>query len=64
MKPGDLVRKVRRSLCREAAGLGLVIDVANPEDRHVHGGYKVQWSNDYGTFWTSEDKLEIISETR
>jgi hypothetical protein len=57
MKLGDLVMKVLGSTARDDAGLGLVIEVAP-------GGYKVQWSNDYGTFWASEDKLERVSETR
>jgi hypothetical protein len=65
VKIGDLVRKVRRSLSRDAAGLGLVVDVAYKSGQvPPRAGYKVQWSNNYGTFWASEDKLEIISETR
>lgn len=65
MKIGDLVMKARTSRTRVAAGLGLVIDIAYKSgpfsDRQ---GYKVQWSSDYGTFWASEDKLEIINENR
>jgi hypothetical protein len=72
MKPGDLVMKVLGSPARDKAGLGLVIDVtyksgpscALPQTRKHSRGYKVQWSNDYGTFWASEDKLERVSEAR
>ena len=72
MKPGDLVMKVLGSRARDEAGLGLVIDVtyksgpscALPQTMEHSRGYKVQWSNDYGTFWASEDKLERVSENR
>ncbi len=58
MKPGDLVMKVLGSTARDDAGLGLVIEGS------AGGYYKVQWSNDYGTFWASKDKLERVSEAR
>ena len=73
MKPGDLVMKVLGSRARDEAGLGLVIDVTYksgawrtslPQTMEHSRGYKVQWSNDYGTFWASEDKLERVSEAR
>ena len=72
MKPGDLVLKALGSRARDEAGLGLVIDVtyksgpspALPQTMEHSRGYKVQWSNDYGTFWASEDKLERVSEAR
>ena len=65
MKPGDLVMKALGSRAREEAGLGLVIEVAyKPKLFPTRSGYKVQWSNDYGAFWTSEDKLERVNETR
>ena len=65
MKIGDLVRKHCGSYVRDAAGLGLVIE-AHPGLLAGSPGpsYKVQWSNDYGTFWASEDKLERVSENR
>ena len=61
MKIGDLVRKVWTSQVRDAAGLGLVIEAyaGTPGP-----SYKVRWSNDYGTFWASEDKLERVNENR
>ena len=65
MKTGDLVMKPLGILCRDDAGLRLVIEVAyKPSLFPTRSGYKVQWSNDYGTFWASEDKLERVSEAR
>ena len=65
MKPGDLVMKALGSRSRNDAGLGLVIEVAyKPSLFPTRSGYKVQWSNDYGTFWAAEDKLERVSEAR
>ena len=64
MKIGDLVMKPLGSLCRDDAGLGLVIDVVHRAGRHTPSGYKVQWSNDYGIFWASEDKLERVNKNR
>ena len=72
MKVGDLVVKALGSRSRNDAGLGLVIEVAYrsgpspalPQTKEHSRGYKVQWSNEYGTFWASEDKLEIVSEGR
>ena len=62
MKVGDLVRKVWGSRARDKAGLGLVIDVTFSPGRYTPSGYKVQWANEYGTFWASEDKLERVNE--
>ena len=65
MKIGDVVLKALGSPARDKAGLGLVIEVAySPTLFPTRSGYKVQWSNDYGTFWASEDKLERVSENR
>ena len=64
MRIGDLVMKVLGSPARDKAGLGVVIEVAFSAGRHTPSGHKVQWSNDYGTFWASEDKLERVSEAR
>ena len=72
MKIGDLVRKVWPSQVRDAAGLGLVIEVyaGTPAEsagfvrKPLSPSYKVQWSDDYGTFWASEDKLERVNENR
>jgi len=64
VKIGDLVMKQRNSSSRDDAGLGLVIEVAFSAGRHTPSGYKVQWSNDYGTFWASKDLLERVSENR
>ena len=64
MKIGDLVRKVWGSPARDKAGLGVVIEVAFSAGRHTPSGHKVQWSNDYGTFWASKDKLELVNENR
>ena len=65
MKIGDLVRKLTDPENDLEAGLGLIIMVARDAavDRH-QARYKIQWSNNYGTFWAPEDKLEIVSETR
>ena len=63
MKIGDLVRKVWGSQVRDKAGLGLVIE-ASPGLTSPAPSYKVQWSGDYGTFWASEDKLELVNENR
>ena len=63
MKIGDLVMKPLGSTTRDDAGLGLVIEVAYKPGLGMAGsGYKVQWSNDYGTFWAAEDKLELVNE--
>jgi hypothetical protein len=65
MKIGDLVRKACGSYVRDTAGLGLVIEAhAGCPSGNPGPSYKVQWSNDYGTFWASEDKLERVSENR
>ena len=64
MKIGDLVIKALGSPSRDDAGLGLVIEVAFSAGRHTPSGYKVQWSNDYGTFWASKDLLERVNENR
>jgi len=64
MKTGDLVMKALGSPARDTAGLGLVIEVAFSAGRHTPSGFKVQWSNDYGTFWASKDTLERVSEAR
>ena len=65
MKIGDLVMKALGSTSRDDAGLGLVIEVAYKSGPFpTASGYKGQWSNDYGTFWASEGKLERVSETR
>ena len=65
MKIGDLVMKPLGSTTRDDAGLGLVIEVAYKPGLGMAGsGYKVQWSNDYGTYWASEDKLERVNENR
>jgi len=67
MKIGDLVMKVKTSLARDAAGLGVVLDTAYMSPAATRGnrrGYKVQWSNNYGTFWATEDKLELVNEDR
>ena len=63
MKVGDLVMKC--SDMRDLAGVGIVIMVAKDAavDRHV-ARYKVQWSAAYGTFWTAEEHVEIVSENR
>ena len=66
MKIGDLVMKPLGSTTRDDAGLGLVIEVAySPTPTSpTRSGYKVQWSNNYGTFWAAEDKLELVNENR
>ena len=65
MKIGDLVMKALGSTAREKAGLGFVIEVAYKSGPFpTASGYKVRWSNDYGTFWASEGKLERVSENR
>ena len=63
MKVGDLVIKVfaSNSEWRDQAGLGIVIS----EQLHrIDGGYryKVLWSNNYGTFWSPRNKLELLNE--
>ena len=65
MKIGDLVMKPLGSFCRDDAGLGLVVEILEkPGLFPTRSGYKVQWSNDYGIFWASEDKLERVNENR
>jgi len=64
VKIGDLVMKQRNSSSREEAGLGLVIGVVKDDGLFAPRGYKVRWSNDYGTFWASEEKLEVINANR
>jgi len=62
MKVGDLVIKVfaSNSEWRDQAGLGIVIS----ERIRIVGGYryKVLWSNNYGTFWSPRNKLELLNE--
>ena len=69
MKVGDVVKKAPRAVHQNLAswgghtpGLGIVIEV-EPSFPNSNS-YRVLWSNDYGTFWTSKDKLEIVSEAR
>ena len=62
MKVGDLVIKVfaSNSEWRDQAGLGIVIS-----ERIFTAGcyrYKVLWSNNYGTFWSPRNKLELLNE--
>ena len=57
MQIGDLVRKRIDPENDLGAGLGIIIALA--QDRWL-----VLWANNYGTFWTPEDKLEIVSEYR
>mgnify|MGYP003147850723 CR=1 FL=1 len=67
MKIGDLVMKVKTSLARDTAGLGVVLDITYMSPAATRGnprGYKVQWSNNYGTFWAAEDRLELLNENR
>ena len=65
MQIGDLVRKVWGCRVRDKAGLGVVLDVAYRSGPFpTASGYKVQWSNDYGTFWAAEDKLELVNADR
>jgi hypothetical protein len=64
MKVGDLVIKVfaSNSDWRAQAGLGLVIEIAAREFRTDGARYKVLWSNNYGTFWSPRNKLELLNE--
>jgi len=64
VKIGDLVMKQRNSSSREDAGLGLVIGIVKDDGLFAPRGYKVRWSNDYGTFWASEEKLERVNANR
>ena len=65
MKIGDLVMKALGSNARADAGLGLVVEILEKPGLGMAGsGCKVQWSNDYGTYWASEDKLERVNENR
>jgi len=67
VKVGDLVMKAKTSGVRDAAGFGIVIDTvykSGGQYRPNGRGCKVRWSNDYGTFWAAEDKLELINENR
>jgi hypothetical protein len=61
MKIGDLVRKALGSDVRDVAGLGLVIEAFGGG---TEPSYKVQWSSDYGTFWTFGDKLERVKKRK
>jgi hypothetical protein len=60
LKPGDLVRLDVCDYPRDQAGLGIVISERN----RIVGGYryKVLWSNNYGTFWSPRNKLELLNE--
>ena len=64
MKVGDLVIKVfaSNSDWRAQAGLGLVIEIAARESIRSGARYKVLWSNNYGTFWSPRNKLELLNE--
>ena len=65
MKVGDLVIKVfsNNSEWRDQAGLGIVIEIAAREFRIESGArYNVLWSNNYGTFWSPRNKLELLNE--
>lgn len=57
MKVGDLVKKKNMHHYNKDAGLGLIIRVAG------HDLIQVQWANDYGTFWTTENNVELVSES-
>ena len=66
MKVGDLVRnanpKVRNGLC------GVVLDIQDRDEmtgmRYARPLYRIHWLDDYGTFWDTGEKLEVVSESR
>ena len=74
MKVGDLVRAKANFLGiqgwrleREGVSLqavGLVVKSRYGEIDPDHMSHSVQWSGDYGTFWSDVRDLEVISESR
>ena len=65
MKVGDLVKKKYKPGLATEGLVGVVVRV-NTWQR-VDGtidtpSIRVQWPGDYGTFWTTSDSLEIVSE--
>lgn len=51
---------------RAQAGLGIVIEIAARAPAQSESGarYKVLWSNNYGTFWSPRNKLELLNGSR
>ena len=49
--------------------IGIIVDTmsnnpAPPQHPLHHHAYKVRWLGDYGTFWDTAKRLEVISESR
>lgn len=66
MKVGDLVKKKYKPGLVNEGMIGIVLHV-NTWQR-VDGtidtpSVRVKWPGDYGTFWTTGDSLEIVSES-
>ena len=65
MKVGDLVKKKYKPGLAAEGLVGIVLHVNT--FTAVNGiiytpSIRVKWPDDYGTFWTTSDSLEIVSE--
>ena len=67
MKVGDMVKRIEvDSHGNDVVRIGIIVDTmfSNPTctiPRHDYT-YKVHWLGDYGTFWDTAKRLEVISE--
>ena len=66
MKIGDLVQKRGRPENDWQAGhlVGLIIAARHGAIDRDYMSYRVQWSGDYGTFWSCIRDIEVINESR
>ena len=62
MKVGDLVKKVNHHNVDYLQNLpGLVLEVDHTTRQAGISPIKVMWANGYGTLWTLEQNLELLS---
>ena len=65
MKVGDLVKKkYKPGLAVEGlVGIVLHVNIWHRANGTIYTpSIRVKWPDDYGTFWTTSDSLEIVSE--
>jgi len=69
VKVGDMVKRNEVDpRGNDFVRIGIIVDTmfSNPTfpvPQHHHV-YKVRWLGDYGTFWDTAKRLEVISESR
>jgi len=65
MKIGDLVKKVNHHNVDYLQNLtGLVLEVDDTTRQAGISPIRVMWTGNYGTLWTLEQNVELISEAK